>query len=342
MDIKNNKPKKKGFTLTELIVVIAIIAILAAVLIPTITGYIEKARVSNDKTKAEGYNDILELNQISNSISKDPIEINTKADLEELLRLEDESLELDFTTSSKELYLWYDKDKEQIVADTYENIMNASKEKYGQLATGSTRTCASEFFLGYFYLNSDTELGKAIDLILTLRTMTTEEVAALEQNDIEKNKLQIQINDKINDIDEKYEEAVNGITKFLDGGMFVFKTYTITFDWSDTGVTIDINLDETLKPDIEYTVTFKDSDENETVLKDKPVNIYINEFGASSIDFGFRVWVEAANYWTTKWKMMEDIKKAFDENGIEIPFNQVDVNINPELPLSVNAKVQKF
>ena len=84
------------------------------------------------------------------------------------------------------------------------------------------------------------------------------------------------------------------------------------------------------------------AERNETVLKDKPVNIYINEFGASSIDFGFRVWVEAANYWTTKWQMMEDIKKAFDENGIEIPFNQVDVNINPELPLSVNAKVQKF
>ena len=84
------------------------------------------------------------------------------------------------------------------------------------------------------------------------------------------------------------------------------------------------------------------AERNEAVLKDKPVNIYINEFGASSINFGFRVWVEAANYWTTKWKMMEDIKAAFDENGIEIPFNQVDVNINPELPLSVNAKVQKF
>ncbi len=84
------------------------------------------------------------------------------------------------------------------------------------------------------------------------------------------------------------------------------------------------------------------AERNEAVLKDKPVNIYINEFGASSIDFGFRVWVEAANYWTTKWQMMEDIKAAFDENGIEIPFNQVDVNINPELPLSVNAKVQKF
>ena len=37
------KLNKKGFTLTELIVVIAVIAILAAVLIPTLTGYIEKA-----------------------------------------------------------------------------------------------------------------------------------------------------------------------------------------------------------------------------------------------------------------------------------------------------------
>ena len=40
---KNNK---KGFTLTELIVVIVIIGILAAVLIPSITGYVKKAHRS--------------------------------------------------------------------------------------------------------------------------------------------------------------------------------------------------------------------------------------------------------------------------------------------------------
>lgn len=38
------KNRKKGFTLVELIVVLVILAILAALLIPALTGYIDKAK----------------------------------------------------------------------------------------------------------------------------------------------------------------------------------------------------------------------------------------------------------------------------------------------------------
>lgn len=68
---------------------------------------------------------------------------------------------------------------------------------------------------------------------------------------------------------------------------------------------------------------------NELTLKDEEheVTVFINEFGASSIDFGFRVWCKNEDYWTVKWAMMEEVKAAFDANKIEIPFNQLDVNM---------------
>lgn len=44
MKRKLKENKKKGFTLVELIVVLVILAILAALLIPALTGYIDKAK----------------------------------------------------------------------------------------------------------------------------------------------------------------------------------------------------------------------------------------------------------------------------------------------------------
>ena len=46
------KNTKKGFTIVELVIVIAVIAILAAVLIPTFSGIIEKANISSAEQEA--------------------------------------------------------------------------------------------------------------------------------------------------------------------------------------------------------------------------------------------------------------------------------------------------
>ena len=48
---------------------------------------------------------------------------------------------------------------------------------------------------------------------------------------------------------------------------------------------------------------------------------------ASSLDFVCRVWVNSADYWTVYFALMESVKNEFDNNGIEIPFPQMDVHV---------------
>lgn len=63
------------------------------------------------------------------------------------------------------------------------------------------------------------------------------------------------------------------------------------------------------------------------VLQDPAPFVRMAEHAASSINIVARVWVEKANYWTVNFDVLEAVKREFDANGIEIPFNQLDVNI---------------
>ncbi len=69
---------------------------------------------------------------------------------------------------------------------------------------------------------------------------------------------------------------------------------------------------------------------DERVLKDKDVVIGVSELADSSVNFVFRVWVESANYWPIYFDLNEKIKLTFDEQGIEIPFPQMDVHVSKE------------
>ena len=55
---------KKGFTIVELVIVVAVIAILAAVLIPTFSGIIRKANIASDTALAKNLNTALAMGSV--------------------------------------------------------------------------------------------------------------------------------------------------------------------------------------------------------------------------------------------------------------------------------------
>ena len=61
------------------------------------------------------------------------------------------------------------------------------------------------------------------------------------------------------------------------------------------------------------------------VLKEKPVDIFVSELADSSVNFAVRPWAKSAHYWDVFFYMHENIKKAFDQEGVSIPFPQMDV-----------------
>ncbi len=66
---------------------------------------------------------------------------------------------------------------------------------------------------------------------------------------------------------------------------------------------------------------------NELVLKDPAVFVRVSEHGASSINITARAWVNSGDYWTVNFDTIEAVKLAFDESGIEIPYDQLDVHV---------------
>ena len=69
---------------------------------------------------------------------------------------------------------------------------------------------------------------------------------------------------------------------------------------------------------------------HELVLKDPTPTVRMSAHSASSIDIVTRVWVNSDDYWTVNFDMLETVKAAFDKEGIEIPFNQLDVHLKQD------------
>ena len=66
------------------------------------------------------------------------------------------------------------------------------------------------------------------------------------------------------------------------------------------------------------------------ILKDNDIFIGITKFGDSAIEYTIRAWVKTPDYWKAYLPMLEKVKRIFEEENIEIPFNQLDVHVKKD------------
>ena len=66
---------------------------------------------------------------------------------------------------------------------------------------------------------------------------------------------------------------------------------------------------------------------DDRVLKDPAPQIVVGSLGDSSVNIKVRPWTKKEDYWGFYFDMTENVKKAFDTEGVSIPFPQRDVHL---------------
>ncbi|WKY57688.1 small-conductance mechanosensitive channel MscS [Vibrio sp. SNU_ST1] len=93
---------------------------------------------------------------------------------------------------------------------------------------------------------------------------------------------------------------------------------------------IDLMIGVSYNADLQKTKALltKICESDERVLKDPGVQVGVHTLADSSVNFVVRPWVSTADYWNVYFDLMQAIKEGLDNEGIEIPFPQMDVHMN--------------
>ncbi|MBE6885909.1 MAG: mechanosensitive ion channel [Ruminococcaceae bacterium] len=118
------------------------------------------------------------------------------------------------------------------------------------------------------------------------------------------------------------------------------KKVYLTNNQASSSTIVNVSAMPTRRLDMEFSIAYgADYDKacqlildiiskNELALTDPAPAVRMSAHSASSIDIGVKVWVNSGDYFALKGDLLEDVKAAFDANGISIPFPQLEVTLN--------------
>lgn len=90
------------------------------------------------------------------------------------------------------------------------------------------------------------------------------------------------------------------------------------------GVSYDDSIDEVRKVILEVAQSCPH------ILQDKPIEIFVEELGTDAIEYAVRPWCRTDDYWDVYFYMHENVMKALDKHGMNVPFPQMDVRLHKE------------
>ena len=62
-------------------------------------------------------------------------------------------------------------------------------------------------------------------------------------------------------------------------------------------------------------------------LQDPEPFVNVSAYQSSSIEYVIRVWTKTEDYWTGYYELLEEIKRSFDRDGIEMTYDHINVHM---------------
>lgn len=68
-------------------------------------------------------------------------------------------------------------------------------------------------------------------------------------------------------------------------------------------------------------------EDHPSILKEEGIVVIVDSLGEHAVNLSVRGWTKTEDYWQTRWDILEAVKLAFDREGIEIPYEHLDVRV---------------